>query len=54
VYYHRNPWPDLRDPVLFVRDLGQERNKVMDHLPSRTPFLMGMRGADLMLVPIRP
>ena len=52
-YYHRNNSPDLDDPVLFVRDLGQERNEVMmRYLPDRTPYWMGMRNGELVLEPI--
>jgi hypothetical protein len=53
VYYHRNPQPDLSDRVLFVRDLGPEKNRVlMDYLPRRSPYLMGMRGTELVLMPL--
>ena len=52
-YYHRNNSPDLRDRVLFVRDLGAERNKeLMRYLPDRTAYLMGMAKQDLVLVPL--
>jgi hypothetical protein len=52
-YYHRNNSPDLRDQVLFVRDLGAEKNKeLMRYLPDRTPYLMGMADRDLVLLPL--
>jgi hypothetical protein len=55
VGYHRNNSPDLTDRVLFVRDLGPEKNKdLMRYLPSRAPYAMGMRGSDLVLVPVAP
>lgn len=52
-YYHRNNSPDLRDRVLFVRDLGTERNKdLMRYFPDRTAYLMAMVNRDLVLVPL--
>jgi hypothetical protein len=52
-YYHRNNSPDLDDPVLFVRDLGPERNKVlMRYLADRSPYWMGMIDGRLVLRPI--
>jgi hypothetical protein len=55
VYYHRNPRPDLPDPVLFVRDLGPERDKVLAaRLAPRAPYVMGMRGGKLVLEPLPP
>jgi hypothetical protein len=52
-YYHRNNSPDLDDPVLFVRDLGAERNKALIHfLPNRRPYWMGMTNGRLVLQPI--
>jgi hypothetical protein len=52
-YYHRNNSPDLHDPVLFVRDLGPERNKeLMRYLPDRAAYLMGMANRELVLVPL--
>lgn len=52
-YYHRNNHPDLTDPVLFVRDLGPERDKdLIRFLPDRTPFLMEMVNRDLVLRPL--
>lgn len=55
VHFHRNNSPDLSDRVLFVRDLGPEKNReLMRHLPKRAPYLMGMRGSDLVLISIAP
>ena len=55
VYFHRNPSPDLSDPVLFVKDLGPERNRVlMQAMPGRVPFAMGVQDNRLLLVPLRP
>ncbi len=52
-YFHRNNSPDLDDSVLFVRDLGPERNQVlMRYLPARTPYWMGMSDGRLVLHPI--
>jgi hypothetical protein len=52
-YYHRNPSPDLSDQVLFVRDLGEERNTaLMRYLPERTPYRMGMSNGRLVLEPM--
>jgi hypothetical protein len=52
-YYHRNNSPDLSDRILFVRDLGAERNKdLMRYLPGRTPYLMAMANRELVLVPL--
>lgn len=52
-YFHRNNSPDLDDPVLFVRDLGAERNQVLvRYLPDRTPYWMGMSDGRLVLHPI--
>jgi dolichyl-phosphate-mannose-protein mannosyltransferase len=50
---HRNNSPGLRDPVLFVRDLGTERNKdLMRYLPDRTAYLMQMKATELVLLPL--
>ncbi|MET0850573.1 MAG: hypothetical protein ABW020_05520 [Candidatus Rokuibacteriota bacterium] len=55
VYFHRNPSPDVSDPVLFVKDLGPERNRVlMQAMPTRAPFAMGVKDNRLLLVPLRP
>ncbi len=52
-YYHRNNSPDLGDPVLFVRDLGPEKNKeLMRYLPDRAPYWMGMVNGKFMLLPL--
>jgi len=52
-YYHRNNSPDLDDPVLFVRDLGAERNKVLiKYLADRSPYWLGMTDGRLVLEPI--
>jgi hypothetical protein len=53
-YYHRNNSPDLSDRVLFVRDLGPEKDReLIRYLPDRTPYLMQMRGPELVLVPLQ-
>lgn len=55
VYTHRNSSPGLQDRILFVRYLGAEKNKdLMRYLPDRKPYAMGMRGGDLLLVPVEP
>ena len=53
-YYPRNPAPDLTDPVLYVRDLGEPRNRVlMQFMPDRTPFWLGIRDdGQLVLMPL--
>jgi hypothetical protein len=52
-YYPRNPSPGLDDPVLYVRDLGEERNRqLIGLLPDRAPYWMGMRDGQLTLVPL--
>lgn len=52
-YYHRNNSPDLSDRVLFVRDLGPEKNKeLMRYLPGRTPYLMRMAERELIVSPL--
>jgi hypothetical protein len=54
-YFHRNNSPDLSDPVLFVRDLGPERNRLLlEYLPGRAGYRMEMRENELLLVPIEP
>jgi dolichyl-phosphate-mannose-protein mannosyltransferase len=53
VYFHRNPEPDLSDRVLFVRDLGPERDKVLAaRLAPRAPYVMGMRAGKLVIEPL--
>jgi 4-amino-4-deoxy-L-arabinose transferase-like glycosyltransferase len=52
-YYPRNPAPDLTDPVLYVRDLGEPRNQLLIRfMPDRTPFWLGIRDGQLVLVPL--
>jgi hypothetical protein len=54
-YYHRNPLPDLSDQVLFVRDLGPEKNKdLVRYWPDRIPHAMGMRDGKLVLERLHP
>ena len=48
-----SPSPRLDDPVLYVRDLGEERNKqLIRFLPDRAPHWMGMQNGQLVLVPL--
>jgi hypothetical protein len=55
IYYPEMPSPALDDPVLYVRDLGEERNReLMRFLPDRSPHWMGIRDGQLVLVPLRP
>ncbi len=55
VYFHRNPRPDLQDPILFVRDLGPTRDaRLMEAFPGRRGYLMGMRDGKLTLGPLQP
>jgi hypothetical protein len=55
VYFHRNPRPDLLDPVLFVRHLGPERGtQLMRAFPDRKAFIMGMHDGRLIVTPVQP
>ncbi|MFQ5899240.1 MAG: ArnT family glycosyltransferase [Candidatus Methylomirabilia bacterium] len=52
---HRNNSPDLSDRVLFVRDLGPDKDEeLIRYLRDRAPYLMKMEGSELMLVPLEP
>jgi hypothetical protein len=52
-YFPRNPSPALDDRVLYVRDLGEERNReLIRFLPDRAPYWMGVRNDQLVLVPL--
>ena len=52
-YYPRNPSPGLPDRVLYVRDLGEERNReLIRFLPDRAPYWMGVRDDQLVLIPL--
>jgi hypothetical protein len=52
-YFHRNNSPDLSDDVLYVKDLGPEKNRLLiDYLPQRKPYRMWMDGDRLRLEPI--
>jgi hypothetical protein len=54
-YYPRNPSPDLTDPVLYVRDLGEPRNRDLIRLmPDRKPFWLGVKDGQLVLAPVAP
>jgi len=54
-HFHRNNSPDLSDPVLFVHDLGPERNRLLlEYLPGRKGYRMETRERELLLVPIEP
>jgi hypothetical protein len=54
-YFHRNNSPDLSDPVLFVHDLGPERNRLLlEYLPGRTGYRMETRERELLLIPVEP
>jgi hypothetical protein len=55
VYLHRNPRPDLLDPVLFVRHLGPDRDtQLMRFFPDRKAYIMGMQDGRLIVTPVRP
>jgi hypothetical protein len=55
VYFHRNPRPDLLDPVLFVRHLGPARDtQLMRFFPDRKAYVMGMQDGKLILSPVQP
>jgi 4-amino-4-deoxy-L-arabinose transferase-like glycosyltransferase len=52
-YFARNPSPTLDDRALYVRDLGEERNReLIRFLPDRAPYWMGIRDGQLVLVPL--
>ncbi|HUM18514.1 MAG TPA: glycosyltransferase family 39 protein [Candidatus Nitrosotalea sp.] len=52
-YYPRNPSPGLTDRVLYVKDLGEPRNRdLIRFMPDRTPFWMGIQNDHLVLVPL--
>jgi dolichyl-phosphate-mannose-protein mannosyltransferase len=52
-YFPRNPSPGLTDRVLYVRDLGETRNRdLIRFMPDRAPFWMGMQSGRLALVPL--
>jgi hypothetical protein len=51
-YYRRNNSPDLTDPILFVNDLGSEKNKEFMRLfPDRPALTMGMKDGKFVLLP---
>jgi hypothetical protein len=50
-YYPRNPSPDLGDRMLYVKDLGEERDRDLNRfMPDRAPFWMGVRDGHLVLL----
>ena len=52
-YLPRNPSPGLTDRVLYVRDLGEPRNRdLISFMPDRAPFWMGIRDGRLVLLPL--
>ena len=52
-YYPEMPSPGLDDPVLYVPDLGEERNReLIRFLPDRSPHWMGIQNGQLVLVPV--
>ncbi|HSE06330.1 MAG TPA: glycosyltransferase family 39 protein [Methylomirabilota bacterium] len=52
-YNPHSPSPALDDRVLYVRDLGEERNRELARfLPDRVPYWMGMRAGQLVLLPL--
>ena len=52
-YFPRNPSPGLPERVIYVRDLGEERNReLMRFLPDRAPYWMGVRSNQLVLMPL--
>jgi len=51
VFFHRNPKPDLSDRVLFVNDLGSERDVILArYLPRRTPYTMHWSNDGMLIV----
>jgi hypothetical protein len=54
-YFHRNADPDLVDPVLFVRDLGPERNRdFLRFLGNRSGWVISRKEGEFDLEPLRP
>jgi hypothetical protein len=52
-FFHRNPDPDLRDPVLFVRNTGPEGNaRLLAYLKDRDGWRLVRREERFELVPI--
>jgi len=52
-YYHRNPDPDLADPVLFVRDQGPDRDRqFLEWLQDRKGFVLARRDGRFLLEPL--
>jgi hypothetical protein len=52
-YYPRSPSPGLTDRVLYVRDLGEPRNRdLIRFMPDRAPFWMGIQDGRLVLAPL--
>src|SRR5262249_33787575 len=53
VHFLQNNSPDLTARVLFVRDLGAEKNeRLIRYLRGRAPYVMGMQGGELTLAPL--
>jgi hypothetical protein len=55
VYFHRNPEPDLRDRVLFVRYLGPtSQQRLAAFFPDRRFYVMGMQDGRLVVTALQP
>ena len=53
-YFHRNPAPDLTDPVIWVKDLGDERNRELMRFLGRKGYRLIPPGDTVRLEPIAP
>jgi hypothetical protein len=54
-YFHRNADPDLADPVLFVRDLGPDRDReFLRFLGDRSGWVLGYDGRRFELKSLAP
>lgn len=55
VYFHRNPRPDLRDRVLFLRYLGPtSQQRLAQFFPDRRFYVMGMQDGRLVVTAVQP
>ncbi len=53
-YFRRNPAPDLSDPIVWVRDLGEERNRELIRATGRRGYRLVPPGETVRLIPIPP
>jgi hypothetical protein len=53
VYGRPNPRPDLDDPILYVRDLGDRDPAFIALHPDRRPYRLEYRNGDFHVEPMR-